>query len=250
MEIKKFSEAKKYINKGGAYHWDRVSNNPLKRQLHIYNIYYSILKLLPKLENKKLLDLGCGDGILTYLIQKYKGGDIYGIDIHRIPIFLANKKKQEKKISVTYSVASCYNIPFPKKHFDFIISTDVIEHLEKPEAMLAEAYGKLKCNGIMIHSTPIRRKDMPTSMYHLKEFISSDYKKLLEKYLSNVEIIGINPFNIKFFLDKSKIRNSYFNAFSILFKINPYNFLRNNFIKNFTYMIGIGRKKENKRRFR
>ncbi len=230
---------KKYKNLGGAYHWDRITYNPLKRKLFSQNIYFTVLKLIPKLKDKKLLDIGCGDGILPYLIAKKKGGLIFGIDNNSYAIKLAKNKVFEDKYLVNFRLANCNKIPFPINYFDYIISTDVVEHLERPEVMLAEAYRKLKPNGIMIHSTPIKRKDMPTSEYHYREYTPNEFKNILERKLREVCIIKINPKYI-YVIDQSKLK-IFLNVFSLISKVNPYNIFRSVF-NNFTYMIGIGKK--------
>lgn len=233
------NEFNKYKTKGGAYHWDRISSNPLKRNLYSTNIYKTMIGMIPTLQNKKLLDIGCGDATLVYLIDKEKGGDLYGIDNNQLAIKLAKEKMIEKKFHANLKTANCYDLPFPDNYFDYIISSDVIEHLERPKAMLREAKKKLKNEGVMIHATPIRRKDMPVSEYHEYEFSPREYQKILSNFLGNVKIIKINPFLIKYFEDKSI--KSLVNAFCIFFKINPYYIF--NSLDDYTYMVGIGKNK-------
>jgi SAM-dependent methyltransferase len=45
------------------------------------------------------------------------------------------------------------NLPFKNDTFDFIISDQVIEHLEDPKQALFESYRVLNKNGIAIHTT-------------------------------------------------------------------------------------------------
>ena len=84
-------------------------------------------KLVPR--NAKTLDVGCGDGWLTRLIQERRPDiDIQGIDIMVRP---------GTRVQVT--AFDGHKIPFTDKSFDVVMLVDVLHHADDPFALLREA---------------------------------------------------------------------------------------------------------------
>lgn len=109
----------------------------------------SILQLLPLDRNAKYLDVGCGDGILTFGRAKKIGTKkIYGCDLVDDYIFEAKKK------NIFIKKADLNNkLPFGDNEFDIITATQVIEHLSNADMFVSEIYRILKPKGIAIIST-------------------------------------------------------------------------------------------------
>ena len=57
----------------GAYHWDDLKKNTIKdlisRSVPTLTRYKKILNVVPK-RKCRIVDIGCGDGALTYLLSK------------------------------------------------------------------------------------------------------------------------------------------------------------------------------------
>jgi 2-polyprenyl-3-methyl-5-hydroxy-6-metoxy-1,4-benzoquinol methylase len=65
----------------GAYHFEQIGLNIFKANSFVKQRYINCIKLLKKNKNNgKILDLGCGDGALTYMLFK-EGYNAEGIDI-------------------------------------------------------------------------------------------------------------------------------------------------------------------------
>ncbi len=108
-----------------------------------------IFKLLGNTGNKKILDIGCGEGYLGAAIAK-NNNYIVGVDISR-------KSVEKAKIILNDAVVldiQEQKVPYPNKYFDVIVITEVIEHLLVPEKVLEEASRLLKDDGFMIITTP------------------------------------------------------------------------------------------------
>ncbi len=89
-------------------------------------IWYNRLnKLLDRdfFKNKTILDIGCGPGTISDIIQK-KGGEVYSLDISSEEIELAKKLNPKLKTIV----ASTLKIPFPDGRFDISFSMGVLHH--------------------------------------------------------------------------------------------------------------------------
>ncbi len=123
---------------------------------HHHYLLPSLLKLLSytnQNESKQLrvLDIGCGNGSLSYLIAK-QGYEVVGIEDSASGTALAAQSFPECK----FVHASVYDIPFSDLggDFDVVISTEVIEHLLYPRELIKAAKKCLKPNGLFILTTP------------------------------------------------------------------------------------------------
>jgi len=100
------------------------------------------------LKNKGLiLDAGCGKGRYIDYFNKNK---IIAIDISKSSI----KKIKLLNNKNYYLISDATCLPFKNNMFDFILFSEVIEHLDNPYKALVELERVLKVNGTMIISTP------------------------------------------------------------------------------------------------
>ena len=100
----------------------------------------SVLKPLVKL--KKILDLGCGTGILTKKIVAW-GGNATGIDISEKMIQIAKTNNR----GIEFFVGNSNDLLFDKNHFDIVTSSLVMHYMEDLHPCFAEAARVLKDNG-------------------------------------------------------------------------------------------------------
>lgn len=77
-------------------------------------------------EDDIVLDIGCGNGALTYDIAK-KAKHVYGIDFNEKNIEYA--KKKYNAANITYIIGDATNYQF-NKNFDVIVLSNVLEHIE------------------------------------------------------------------------------------------------------------------------
>lgn len=109
-----------------------------------------ITSLLPSSKSLgKVLDAGCGDGTILYLLKENYIFEPYGIDISQNAV----KKAIERGIDAQVSDLS-ERIPFPDESFDLIICSEVLEHLYFPEKALREINRVAKNDAIIIFSIP------------------------------------------------------------------------------------------------
>ncbi len=108
-------------------------------------------ELLPEsIEGKKLLDAGCGTGHFSKIATE-KGAIVISMDIgERLLEKVAEKCNSERVLG------SVLDIPFNDDYFDFIVSSEVIEHTKSPYKALREFYRVLKPNGILALTVPNR----------------------------------------------------------------------------------------------
>ena len=105
-----------------------------------------------RVENKKILDIGCGDyASLSCYLSGFKNAQVYAGDIN--PSSVANAKKITKRVN--FSVFPAEALPFKDNFFDFVFILDVLEHVNNPLLALKEAKRVVKKNGfIFIEFSP------------------------------------------------------------------------------------------------
>lgn len=87
-----------------------------------------ILKLLKNLNGKRILDLGCANGINTIYLKK-KGANVVGVDISENLIKLAKKNALNEKLNIPFFKIDGENLPFEDKSFDIVLTMFVLQHI-------------------------------------------------------------------------------------------------------------------------
>ena len=93
-----------------------------------------------------VLELGCGAGMLALL--KRKGVTLTGVDLSNECAVAARRNGYDATFSARLS-----SLPFADASFDYVVSLDVIGHIEMEEkdAVLAELRRVLRPGGITMH---------------------------------------------------------------------------------------------------
>lgn len=100
------------------------------------------------LKNKKLLDAGCGTGWFSAEAVK-RGAKVTSMDVGQKLLKEVAKKCDSKRV-----VGSILKMPFKDNSFDYVVSSEVIEHVTDPDKALKELYRVLKPGGTLALTTP------------------------------------------------------------------------------------------------
>lgn len=110
---------------------------------------YLSLFLENSAEGISILDLGCGSGnLVATIMQLYPGVECFGVDIAESPEVLARTASSDRLL--TFDGVS---LPFGDESFDFVVSRQVLEHVEYPRELLADVARVLKRGGRLFGST-------------------------------------------------------------------------------------------------
>ena len=111
------------------------------------NVNTELLGQLPFKETDKVLDAGCGDGKLTFLVAKQVAkGSVWGIDSTPSMIRLCNEKLKENPAPASFLVMNLAEIDFENR-FDLVFSNSVFHWINKPGDVLKRLYNSLKQGG-------------------------------------------------------------------------------------------------------
>lgn len=134
------------------------------------------LKNLNPKQKYKLLDFGCGTGILQLEIsKKYPNIDCFGIDTSKLAIEFCQQRGLEK-----VQLCSDRKIPFKNHTFDIVTSLDVLEHIKDDIASLKEIKRVLKKSGLGIFLVPQYKQfwsDRDKKLKHFRRYQSKELEK-------------------------------------------------------------------------
>jgi len=142
--------------------------NTISKKGKVYEIYHTrnpvLLFLRKKFLNKtayllqyinaaslKGLDIGCSEGhMMNILSEKGVINDITGVDLDKERIDLAKKQYP----ALDFQVGDIYDLKSSTEIYDYIIATEILEHLPDPEAALTMLRSVAEHNSYIIISVP------------------------------------------------------------------------------------------------
>jgi len=210
------NEVEKF-NKIAHKWWDPSSEFKPLHDINPLRVNY-INDLFP-LNEKNILDVGCGGGILAESMARL-GGNVTGIDQSEIAIKIAKLHAKENNLSIDYKLLNIED--FLKKDtskFDVITCLEMIEHVPDPVSIITTCAKKLKKNGRLYVSTINRNLKaflfaivgaeyilnlLPKGTHHYDKFIKPSEVKSwannLNMNISNITGMTYNPFLKKYSL--------------------------------------------------
>ena len=211
-EIEKFSKiSEEWWNPEGKFK-PLHKFNPIRISYIRDNIVHSLnLKNKKKpLEKVKILDIGCGGGLLTEPMYRL-GADVVGIDASNKNIQVAKLHAKKNDLKIKYLCSSPENLNINTK-FDVILNMEIVEHVEDVEFFLKSCSKLLKKKGIMFVATLNKTlksyifaiigaeyilRWLPIGTHEWEKFIRpNDLIKILKKYDLNLETLDGMKFNL------------------------------------------------------
>tara|TARA_B100001287_G_scaffold244378_1_gene220994 strand:+ start:1130 stop:1858 length:729 start_codon:yes stop_codon:yes gene_type:complete len=152
-EIEKFSKiAEEWWNPEGKFK-PLHKFNPIRISYIKENIIktFNLENKQMPLENVKILDIGCGGGLLSEPMCKL-GAEVVGIDASDKNIKVAKLHAEKNSLNINYKCASPENLD-SKMKFDVILNMEIIEHVNDVDFFLKSCSKLLNKNGIMFVAT-------------------------------------------------------------------------------------------------
>ena len=144
LELQKFSEL-------AHRWWDPTSEF---RPLHEINpLRLEWINALAPLAGKRVLDVGCGGGILAEAIAK-KGANVKGIDLSEKALKVAELHSLESEVQVSYELIAAEALAAREAgQYDVVTCMEMLEHVPDPSAIVQACATLVKPGGRLFFST-------------------------------------------------------------------------------------------------
>ncbi|MFW9966652.1 MAG: class I SAM-dependent methyltransferase [Candidatus Thorarchaeota archaeon] len=116
-------------------------------------IFHLLEEYLPE-SGSKVLDVGCGTGNNTLLLQKATEAQVFGLDSS----FGMLLEAQEKGQHISFIHAYADSIPVKSHSFDMVFMTEVVHHLPSMDNAMLEMSRVLKTGGLLCIVTQSHRQ--------------------------------------------------------------------------------------------
>ena len=144
LELQKFSDL-------AHRWWDPTSEF---RPLHEINpLRLEWINALVPLAGKRVLDVGCGGGILAEAIAK-KGANVKGIDLSEKALKVAELHSLESEVQVSYELIAAEALAAREAgQYDVVTCMEMLEHVPNPSAIVQACATLVKPGGRLFFST-------------------------------------------------------------------------------------------------
>jgi len=126
--------------------WRGIRNT--KTSLNDWIEQPALIKLLPELKGKTVLDLGCGTGETTLLLAK-RGAKVHAVEASKSMLNYCPKHD-----NIIYYNLKAEDIKFEKEFFDLTISELLLDNVKDIKTVLQKMYYSLKRDGQLLISIP------------------------------------------------------------------------------------------------
>ncbi len=201
--------------------------NPIRIQYIKENItkHFNINKKNLPLRNLKILDIGCGGGLLSEPMSRL-GAKVTGIDASEKNIKIANAHLKKSKLKINYICASPESLKTTKEQFDVILNMEIVEHVEDVELFIKKSSELLKKKGLMFVATLNKTlksyifaivgaeyilRWLPIGTHEWEKFVEPskliEYGKRNSLKLEKINGMKFNPLNNKWNISEDKSVN-------------------------------------------
>ena len=161
-------------------HLDPSENVIFQRHMIAY-------KQAAKLINGTVLEIGCGEGYGISELAKYAKKYI-GVD--KFDTSISEKLMTENDI-VFHKMEIPPLLNIESNSIDFVVTFQVIEHIQNDKFFLKEIHRVLKPGGMLLLTTPNKLMSLSRNPWHIREYTPIEMKKVLSNYFANVDVQGV-----------------------------------------------------------
>jgi 2-polyprenyl-3-methyl-5-hydroxy-6-metoxy-1,4-benzoquinol methylase len=182
------------------------STNPVVRRL-MAGFERNVDELFARAAPQSVLDVGCGEGILTAeWAQRLGSHRIVGIDLED-PKLAAEWAARGERANLEFRAMTVERLAFADNEFDLVAATEVLEHVEDPRQAVAEM-ARVAAGWLLVsvpHEPLWRMLNMARGAYlrewgntpgHLNHWTRREFVKLLSAHGDVVEVRSPFPWTM------------------------------------------------------
>ncbi len=179
------------IAHGGERYVPQV--DPYKAAMHLGHMA-SYKYALRYAYGREVLDLGCGVGYGAHYLASYGARRVVAADIDEMALDYAHAVYFHPCID--YQRCDAQRLPFADAAFEFVFSSQVIEHMPDTKAFLREIKRVLKSRGACLVTTPNKHLFSPDLAeglggFHINEMTPKQFELLGRGVFPDVQMVGI-----------------------------------------------------------
>jgi ubiquinone/menaquinone biosynthesis C-methylase UbiE len=180
------------------------SRNPFVRRL-MAGFESSMFDMLDIAQPRSIIDVGCGEGILTEQWAKRTPGRVVGIDLDDSK--LRDEWERRARPNLEFQTGVGDELPYADREFDTASAMEVLEHVPDPEAVLAEM-ARVAARWVLVSvpREPLWRalnmsrgaylRDLGNTPGHLNHWSKRGFARLLRQYGEIVELRSPFPWTM------------------------------------------------------
>jgi len=205
-EIEKFSAL-------ASRWWDTQSEFKTLHDINPLRVGY-IDRQCDGLNGKKVVDIGCGGGILSEAMAA-KGATVTGIDMAELSLAVARLHLHESRLTVDYQLSTAEQFASEHKgQFDVVCCLEMLEHVPDPASIIEAAATLLKPGGTLVLSTLNRNpksfmlaivgaeyvmKMLPKGTHEYQKFLKpselAQFTRTADLEVTDITGMNYNPFS-------------------------------------------------------
>ena len=161
-------------------HLDPSENVIFQRHMIAY-------KEAAKIVNGTVLEIGCGEGYGISELAKFSNKYI-GVD--KFDTFISDDLRNNYDIVFhKMEIPPLKNIE--ENSVDFVVTFQVIEHIQDDNYFLKEIFRVLKPGGKLLLTTPNKLMSLSRNPWHIREYSPNEMKDILKKYFTKSQVNGV-----------------------------------------------------------
>ncbi|WP_116964413.1 bifunctional 2-polyprenyl-6-hydroxyphenol methylase/3-demethylubiquinol 3-O-methyltransferase UbiG [Fastidiosibacter lacustris] len=177
--------------------------NPLRLQF--------IEQCVGKLNDLRVVDIGCGGGILTESLA-YKGAYVTGLDLAEASLSIAKLHLLESGLDIRYLQQTVESLAQQEtNNFDVVTCMEMLEHVPDPESIIASCARLVKNDGWLFFSTLNRNLKSYLLSIVMAEYVMNLIPKGTHEYAKYIKPMELIKAARKYGLQAIKIKGVHYN---------------------------------------
>lgn len=158
-----------------------TSDNPIHQRL------FKAYVVAESYVSGDVLEVGCGEGRGIELLTP-KASSFTAVDKIK-PVIERLKKKYPEARFLAMNIPPLAGLN--DNAYDFVVSFQVIEHIQDDDLFLREIHRVLKPGGTAMLTTPNRKLSLSRNPWHVREYLPEELQELAQRIFSSVQMKGI-----------------------------------------------------------